>query len=157
MPFGVRAGLYELVDLDPALPGQYEEAQRRLRVSAGSGGRAVVPELADRGSPRDMCRLMELIGTRAILDAASCGAVLDILKRNKADSRIPALLPKGTVVAHKTGTIRGVRNDLGIVEAPSGPYAVAILSRGVPSDIRTDVRIAEISLAVYQTFAGAAS
>jgi beta-lactamase class A len=157
MPLGVRALLYELVDLDWSQPGQYEEARARLRVSAGSGGRAVIPDEGDRSAPRDMCRLMELLGRREILDGPSCDAVLDILKRNKSDSRIPALLPKGTVVAHKTGTIRGVRNDVGIVEAPSGPYAIAILTRAVPSDIRTDVKIAEISLAVYKTFTGATS
>ena len=150
MPLGVRALLYELVDLDHTRPGQYDEAKTLLRQSAGSGGRAVVPELSDRGSPHDLCRLMEMIGKHEILDDASCDDVLDILRRNKSDSRIPALLPKGTVVAHKTGTIRGVRNDVGIVQAPSGPYAVAILSRGLPSDIRSDVRIAEISLKVYE-------
>lgn len=153
MPLGVRALLYELVDLDWTKPGQYDEARERLRASAGSGGRAGVPELTDRSSPRDMCRLVELIRTHAILEAAACDGILDMLRRNKSDSRIPALLPKGTVVAHKTGTIRGVRNDVGVVEAPNGPYAIAILSRGVPSDIRTDVKIAEISLAVYEELA----
>jgi beta-lactamase class A len=153
MPLGVRALLYELVDLDHTKPGQYDEARTLLRQSAGSGGRAVVPEETDRGSPRDLCRLMEMIGKHEILDDASCDDILDILRRNKADSRIPALLPKATVVAHKTGTIRGVRNDVGIVHAPSGPYAVAILSRGLPSDIRSDVRIAEISLKVFEALA----
>lgn len=150
MPLGVRALLYELVDLDWTVPGQYEEARTRLRTSAGSGGRAVVPEESDRSSPRDMCRLMELIRKHEILDAASCDGILDMFRRNKSDSRLPALLPQGTVVAHKTGTIRGVRNDVGIVDGPRGPYAVAILTRGVPSDIRTDVRIAEVSLAIYE-------
>jgi beta-lactamase class A len=153
MPLGVRALLYELVDLDHTQPGQYDEARALLRQSAGSGGRAVVPEQTDRASPHDLCHLMEMIGQHQILDAASCDDILDILKRNKSDSRIPALLPSGTVVAHKTGTIRGVRNDVGIVYAPSGPYAVAILSRGLPSDIRSDVRIAEISLKVYEALA----
>lgn len=152
MPLGVRALLYELVDLDWSLPGQYDEARARLRASSGSGGRAVIPEESDRSSPRDLCRLMELLEERAILDPPACDDILDILKRNKSDSRIPALLPKGTVVAHKTGTIRGVRNDVGTVAAPGGPYAVAILSRAVPSDIRTDLLIAEISLAIYQAF-----
>lgn len=155
MPFGVRALLYEIAGLDWSLPGQYEEAEARLRAGAGSGGRAVVPELSDRGSPRDLCRLLELIELRRILKPAACEDILDILQRNKSDSRIPALLPKGTVVAHKTGTIRGVRNDVGIVRAPSGPYAVAILSRGVPSDIRTDIHIAEISLAIYEALTAA--
>jgi beta-lactamase class A len=153
MPLGVRALLYELVDLDHTQPGQYDAARALLRTSAGSGGRAVVPELTDRGAPRDLCRLMEMVGRHEILDPASCDDILDILKRNKSDSRIPALLPQGTIVAHKTGTIRGVRNDVGIVHAPSGPYAVAILSRGLPSDIRSDVRVAEISLKVYEVFA----
>src|SRR5262245_42126057 len=53
MPLGVRALLYELVDLDHTKPGQYDEARALLRQSAGSGGRAVVPEETDRGSPRD--------------------------------------------------------------------------------------------------------
>jgi beta-lactamase class A len=153
MPLGVRALLYELVDLDHSRPGQYDEAKALLRQSAGSGGRAVIPDQTDRGSPHDLCRLMESIGRHEILDEPSCEDILDILRRNKSDSRIPALLPKGTVVAHKTGTIRGVRNDVGIVHAPSGPYAVAILSRGLPSDIRGDVRIAEISLKVFEAFA----
>ena len=153
VPLGVRALLYEIVDLDPSQPGGYEEARRLLRASAGSGGRAVVPETSDRASPREMCRLFELIADQAILDPASCDDILDILGRNKSDSRIPALLPKGTIVQHKTGTIRGVRNDVGIVHGPSGPYAVAIMTRGLPSDIRSDVAVAETALAVHETFA----
>jgi hypothetical protein len=47
--------------------------------------------------------------------------MLDILKRQKYGDRIPQQLPEGTDVAHKTGSIRGVRNDAGIVYAPAGP------------------------------------
>jgi beta-lactamase class A len=154
VPLGVRALLYELVDLDWTRPGQYEEARELLRAGAGSGGRALMPEQSDRGSPRDLCRLMELIRKDAILDAPSCDDILEILRRTKSDSRIPALLPKGTIIGHKTGTIRSVRNDVGVVEAPNGPYAVAILTRAVPSDIHTDVAIAEVSLAVYEELTG---
>ena len=100
MPLGVRAGLYELVVLDASLPGQYEEAQRRLRVSAGSGGRAIVPELADRGSPRDLARLVELIERHVILNEWACDDLLDILERGESGPRIGRLLPKATVVAH---------------------------------------------------------
>ena len=152
MPLGVRALLYELVDYDWSQPGGYDQVRELLRASAGSGGRATRPDQSDRATPSDLCRLVMLLRTQTILTPAACDTVLDVLRRNKSDSRIPALLPKGTVVAHKTGTIRGVRNDVGIVEAPSGPYAVAILTRGVPSDIHTDVAIAEISLAIYEQF-----
>ncbi len=151
VPFSIRELFEELTDLPGA---DYDALRERLRLSAGSGGRAVIAEQTDRGTPRDLCRLFELLERRAILDKASCDAVLDILKRTKTDTRIPALLPKGTVIAHKTGTIRGVRCDAGIVYAPSGPYAVAILSKGVRSDLRVDVTLAEISLALYEELAG---
>jgi len=147
VPFSIRELFEELTDLPG---GGYEELRERLRVTAGSGGRAVIAEQTDRGTPRDLCRLFELLERRAILDEASCTAVLDILKRTKTDTRVPGLLPKGTIVAHKTGTIRGVRCDAGVVYAPNGPYAVAILSKGVRSDLRVDVTLAEISLAVYE-------
>ncbi len=152
IPFSIRELLMELVDMDPEQPGGYEELRRRLRESAGSGGRSVIPEESDRAIPRDLCRLMELLESRAILDEPSCAAILDTLARTKADTRIPALLPKGTVVAHKTGTIRGVRNDVGVVYSPRGPYAIAILSRGVIPDVRVDLTLAEISLAIYEEF-----
>ncbi|HKW78375.1 MAG TPA: serine hydrolase [Candidatus Limnocylindria bacterium] len=147
VPFSIMELFEELTDSPGA---DYETLQRLLRASAGSGGRAIVAETGVRGTPRDMCRLFELLESRAILDEASCAAVLDILKRTKTDTRIPALLPKGTIVAHKTGTIRGVRCDAGIVYAPNGPYAIAIMSKGVRSDLRVDLALAEISLAVYE-------
>lgn len=148
VPFSIRELFEELTDSPGA---DYETLRERLRLSAGSGGRAVVAEQSVRATPRDICRLFELLERRAILDPASCDAVLDILKRTKTDTRIPALLPKGTIVAHKTGTIRGVRCDAGVVYAPRGPYAVAILSKGVGNDLRVDVALAEISAAIYET------
>lgn len=150
LPFSIRELFEELTDAPGA---DYDTLQQLLRRSAGRGGRAVVADQTVRATPRDICRLFELLEGRAILDAPSCDAVLDILKRTKTDTRIPALLPKGTIVAHKTGTIRGVRCDAGVVYAPSGPYAVAILSRGVQSDLRTDLALAEVSLAVYEELA----
>ena len=47
-----------------------------------------------------------------------------------------------------------MRNDVGIVYAPSGPYAIAILSRQVPRDFDADPLIAEISHTIYESFLG---
>ena len=151
VPFSIRELFQELTDSPGA---DFETLQRLLRASAGSGGRAVIAEQTVRATPRDICRIFEQLYARTILDEASCAAVLDILKRTKTDTRVPALLPKGTVVAHKTGTIRGVRCDAGIVYAPNAPYAIAILSKGVGNDLRVDMALAEISLAVYEELAG---
>ena len=126
-PFDIREMLMELVDLDHSKPGGYEE----------------------------LGRLLELIESRAILDADACGAIIELMKRIQSGARIPGLLPKGTVVAHKTGSYRRLRNDVGIVYAPNGPYAVALFARELPRDnIEDDETLARISLAIYEEFAG---
>ena len=155
VPFDIREMLMELVDMDHTQPGGYEELRTRLRLSAGSGGRSMVPEQADRATPADICRLLELIESRAILDADSCAAIIELLKRIQSATRIPGLLPKGTVVAHKTGSYRRLRNDVGIVYAPKGAYTVALFARELPRDnIDDDGALARISLAIYEEFAG---
>jgi beta-lactamase class A len=154
-PFDIREMLMELVDMDHSQPGGYDELRRRLRLSLGSGGRSMIPEQADRSTPADMCRLLELIESRAILDDESCTAILELMKRIQSATRIPGLLPKGTVVAHKTGSYRRLRNDVGIVYAPNGPYAIALFARELARDnVEDDAAIARISLAVYEEFAG---
>jgi beta-lactamase class A len=155
VPFDIREMLMELVDMDHTQPGGYEELRTRLRLSAGSGGRSMIPEQADRTTPADMCRLLELIESRSILDPESCTAIIELLKRIQSATRIPGLLPKGTVVAHKTGSYRRLRNDVGIVYAPNGPYTVALFARELPRDnIDDDGALARISLAIYEEFAG---
>jgi beta-lactamase class A len=154
-PFDIREMLMELVDMDHTQPGGYDELRNLLRLSAGSGGRSMIPEQADRTTPADMCRLLELIESRAILDPESCTAIIELLKRIQSATRIPGLLPKGTVVAHKTGSYRRLRNDVGIVYAPNGPYAVALFARELVRDnIDDDAALARISLAIYEEFAG---
>ena len=155
VPFDIREMLMELVDMDHSKPGGYDELRRLLRLSAGSGGRSMIPAQADRSSPADMCRLLERIESRAILDADACTAIVELMKRIQSATRIPGLLPKGTVVAHKTGSYRRLRNDVGIVYAPNGPYAVALFARELPRDnIEDDESLARISLAVYEAFSG---
>lgn len=154
VPFDIREMLMELVDMDHSKPGGYDELRRLLRLSAGSGGRSMLPDQADRSTPADMCRLLELIASSGILDADACSAIIELMKRIQSGTRIPGLLPKGTVVAHKTGSYRRLRNDVGIVYAPNGPYAVALFARELPRDnIEDDEALARISLAIYEEFA----
>ncbi|HEV2010230.1 MAG TPA: serine hydrolase [Candidatus Limnocylindria bacterium] len=157
-PFDIREMLMELVDMDHSKPGGYEELRTQLRLSAGSGGRSMIPDQADRTTPADMCRLLELIESRAILDPDACTAIIELMKRIQSGTRVPGLLPKGTVVAHKTGSYRRLRNDVGIVYAPNGPYVIALFARELARDnVDDDGALARISLAVYEEFAGPAS
>lgn len=74
--------------------------------------------------------LFEAIGNGKAVNAQASAAMLEILKRQKFNDGIPAGLPAGTVVAHKTGTITRIHHDAGIVYA-SRPYVLVILTRGI--------------------------
>src|SRR5258708_30320054 len=114
----------------------------------------MIPDQAGRSSPADMGRLLELIELRAILDADAGTAIIGLMKRIQSSTRIPGLLPKGTVVTHKTGSYRRLRNDVGIVYAPNGPYVVALFARELAHDtVDDDVALARISLAIFEEFA----
>jgi beta-lactamase class A len=71
--------------------------------------------------------------------------------------RLKGLLPKGTVVAHKTGTsgtrdgVTAATNDVGIITLPNGRHlAVAIFVSDSPADEATRERvIAEIAKALW--------
>ncbi len=78
-------------------------------------------------------------------------AMLDLLKRQQLNEKIPKLLPSGTLVAHKTGEINMMTHDAGIVFMPNGDYIISILSESnyPPGAVE---RIAQISKSVYDYF-----
>jgi beta-lactamase class A len=53
------------------------------------------------------------------------------LEAQQLNDRLPRHLPAGFRLAHKTGELRGVRHDAGIIYPPSGaPVVVAVLTEG---------------------------
>ncbi len=90
----------------------------------------------NRTSAADMGRLLYLIetgaheGTDTIVSVEGCKKMVEILLKQEDRDKIPVGLPRGTPIAHKTGEIDGVRNDVGIVD-PFGerPYVIAILTK----------------------------
>ena len=68
-------------------------------------------------------------------------------------NRMRALLPYGTQVEHKTGTLSGLSSDVGFITMPDGRrIAVAFFARGGTNRPRT---IAEAARAIYYGFAAA--
>jgi len=67
------------------------------------------------------------------------------------NEEIPAGLPAGTRVAHKTGWITGVLHDAAVVyPRDRTPYVLVVLTRGIPDDKVARQLIADISRLVYQ-------
>ena len=76
--------------------------------------------------------------------------MLDILSRQEFNTAIPAGLPPGTRVAHKTGQITGVLHDAAIVYLPNtSPYVLVVLTRNIPNDRVARTLIADLSRLVY--------
>ena len=65
------------------------------------------------------------------------------------------VLSSSLLINTYAGSLRRIRNDVGIVRAPNGAYAVAIFTRELVRDNVDDERaIAAMSLAVYEALAG---
>ncbi|CAN5528743.1 class A beta-lactamase [soil metagenome] len=69
----------------------------------------------DVGTPRALNRLLELIFQGAVVSRTACDQMLQIMLQQQLNLRLPRFLPEGTPVAHKTGTLGGIRNDSGII------------------------------------------
>ena len=95
---------------------------------------------------------------RALPDAPGASAMLDILAAQEFNTGIPAGLPHGTRVAHKTGSLRNFAHDSGIVYRPDGSaYILVVLTKGYAKTEQADKVIARISRSVWSELAGQAS
>jgi len=82
---------------------------------------------------------------------ASNEKMIEILKAQEFNEKIPAYLPKGTPIAHKTGDITGIHHDAAIVFPPGeAPYVLVVLTRGYQDEKAANQAIAEISRLVWQ-------
>jgi len=112
----------------------------------------------DTATPAALLELVLKIWRREALSPERTELLLDIMYRCATGrGRLPGLLPPGTKVARKTGTLGvGVTNDVGIITLPgdAGHVAIAVMIRESVNNLPTQERaIAEIARAVYDYFA----
>jgi beta-lactamase class A len=102
----------------------------------------------------DLNRLMAMIFNYELQSGEACEAMLEIMCKQQHRSRIPYLLPEGTKVANKTGTISDVINDIGIVYLPEdkGAFAISVLSKGNPSLQTGESAIALLARTAFDHF-----
>jgi beta-lactamase class A len=105
---------------------------------------------------RALLTLMEKIAGGAAVDKASSDEMLEILKRQKFNDRIPAGLPPGIPVAHKTGEITRIQHDAAIVYADR-PFALVILVRGLEDARQGSALAADITRVLYRVSQTSAS
>ena len=105
----------------------------------------------DSSTPVAMVDLLKRIYKAELIKPESRNYLLDLMaKCQTGKNRIKALLPFGTPVEHKTGTLDGLSDDVGFITLPDGRrVAVAIFTRGGNDRPRT---IAETARAIYDGF-----
>ncbi len=99
-------------------------------------------------SARALLTLMEAIANGTAGDHASTEEMIAILERQTFNDRIPAGLPPGMTVAHKTGEITKIQHDAAIVFAPR-PFVLIVLVRGVEDAKQGGALIALITRTLY--------
>jgi beta-lactamase class A len=106
----------------------------------------------------DLAVLLEKIERREALGAASAQLMKEILLRQELNGEIPAGLPPGTPVAHKTGSITATLHDAAIVYPRNRkPYVLVVLTRNIPRQETARQLIADISRLTWNQATGAMS
>lgn len=103
---------------------------------------------------RDLATLMAAIGTDRAASPASCAWMRDVLFAQAWNDAIPAGLPAGTRIAHKTGNITAVEHDAALVYPPrSPPYVLVVLTSGIASQAEATRLIADVARIVHASLA----
>jgi beta-lactamase class A len=106
--------------------------------------------LSNRTTAYDEMKIYSKIGTGQAVSEEASEQMIEILKGQKFNEMIPALLPAKVKVAHKTGWITGVNHDAGIVILPSGErYVLVMLSKNAADREAVLSTFADISKMIY--------
>lgn len=99
----------------------------------------------------DIALYFEQLYKGELEDADITSKMIDLLKGQKLNGKIPKYLPKGVVIAHKTGELGLITHDAGIIYSPNGDYIIVVMSEtSRPAD--AEEKIAQISKAVFDYF-----
>jgi beta-lactamase class A len=111
--------------------------------------KAFLKGLNNTTTARGLELLLEAIAHGEAIDQESSRQMIAILERQKFNEGIPAGLPRGTRVAHKTGEITKIHHDAAIVFAPK-PFVLVILVRGLAETKDSAALMADITRQLYQ-------
>jgi beta-lactamase class A len=109
----------------------------------------------DTAQPEAMAALLAKIYERKLLKPDTADLLFDVMSRcNTGEARIKGILPPKTAVAHKTGSIGGVTDDVGIVTLPdnAGHIVLALFIKQGSKEETSERTIAQISRAIYDYF-----
>jgi beta-lactamase class A len=111
-------------------------------------GKAFEKGMNNTTTARGLLVLLDRLANGPVVSAKADAEMIAILSRQKFNNAIPAGVPAGTRVAHKTGTITKIHHDAAIVFGPK-PYVLVVLVRGLQEEKDSAALIASISREVW--------
>ncbi len=125
---------------------------RSTRVLRGvEDGKAYAAGRNNVTSANDLANILAALEREQTASPATTAVMRDFLKRQVFNDQIPAGLPAGTSVAHKTGFITATLHDAAIVYPPQqSPFVLVVLTRGISDRKVAEQLTADIAAMTWQ-------
>lgn len=98
---------------------------------------------SNQTSPYDMYLLFKKIYNNEVTTPAKTQELLGFMQDTDIEDRLPKLLPKGSLIYHKTGDAVGSIHDVGIIKNGNNIFFLGVLT----SDIGTDEKVTQETIA----------
>jgi len=143
--------LIELAGPENVTKSMHEMGANNLSVLRGvEDMKAFERGLNNTLTANDLLVIYEHLARGTAVSQSASGDMISILTDQQHGDLIPEPLPDDVMVAHKTGSISGVRHDSGIVFLPNDrSYVVVILSKELSNESSGEAVIREISRMIY--------
>ena len=143
--------LIALIGADRANATAHSLGASRMRVLRGvEDTKAYEAGMNNTTTSADLAALLQRIERNEAIGAGSARLMKEILLRQEFNDAIPAGVPVGTPVAHKTGSITATLHDAAIVYPPGrAPYVLVVLTRRIPNAETARALIADVSRLVW--------
>lgn len=114
-------------------------------------GKAFAQGLNNTTTARDLALLLDAIARGRAASREQSTRMVDFLLGQEFNDGIPAGVPAGVRVAHKTGEITAISHDAAIIYPPGrGPYVLVILTKGYAEPRQAYRAMADLSGLVYR-------
>jgi len=110
-------------------------------------------------TPAEVAEWMARVAQERLLDADSSRRIFEYLDKDPTRLRIARRFPSEFLWAGKSGTMRGVRNDSGILRTKKGRFVIVVMTDGgaatsaSSADHPSVLAIADVARAIYDSWA----
>ncbi|MEB3281341.1 MAG: serine hydrolase [Lyngbya sp.] len=117
--------------------------------------RDLLPDLrgTNKTTARDLVNLLTQLNQGGLVSMKSRDRIFRIMEKTENDTLLPSGLGRGAVIAHKTGNLKSVSADVGLIDLPNGKrYLLAVIVERNDEDSAAESLIRNISKTVYESF-----